>query len=118
MQRGRDGEEPFAAFLAHLQKADAEAEAAAVKVIVRAAQDGTWQAAAWWLERRRSQRWARREALSHEERARREEARLESASDEELVNAVLSALPPDRLRRVVAEAEFRTLATGTPIAGS
>ena len=53
VQRGRAGEEPFAAFLARLQKADADAEAKAVKVIVDAAQGGTWQAAAWWLERRR-----------------------------------------------------------------
>jgi transposase len=46
VRRGRAGEEPFAAFLARLQKADAEAEAKQVKVIVDAAQASTWQAAA------------------------------------------------------------------------
>ena len=109
--RGRAGEEPFAAFLARLQKADAEAEAKAVKVIVDAAQSGTWQAAAWWLERRRSGRWARRETSGAEERARRDDARLRAMSDEELRDVMRQApsvLTPDDLRIALAKAEART----------
>lgn len=59
VRRGRSGEEPFAAFAARVQKADAEAEEAKVKVIGDAAEDGSWQAAAWWLERRRRRTWRR-----------------------------------------------------------
>jgi transposase len=112
VRRGRAGEEPFAAFLARLEKADAEDEAKAVKGIVDAAQAGTWQAAAWWLERRRSDRWARREAASTEERERRHAMRLETATREELVRAALSVVSPDELRTALAEAEARTSGGG------
>jgi hypothetical protein len=50
MQRGRKGIEPYAAFVALLEKADAEAVDAAVRR-VRAGEPG-WQGSAWWLERR------------------------------------------------------------------
>lgn len=42
-----------------IEKARSEAEARNVSIIQRAAQDGTWQASAWWLERTRPQRWGR-----------------------------------------------------------
>jgi hypothetical protein len=110
------GAEPFAAFLARLEKADAEAEAKAVKVIVDAAQDGTWRAAAWWLERRRPDRWARRETAGAEERARRDEQRLRAASDDELRACVrqqaAAVLTPSDLRIALAEAEARTSGGG------
>jgi transposase len=116
LQRGRAGEEPFAAFLARLEKADAEAEARAVKVIVDAAQAGTWQAAAWWLERRRSDRWARRETTGAEERTRRDDARVRAASDDELRSSVRQAaaevLTPGELRVALAEAEARVSRSG------
>jgi hypothetical protein len=35
-----------------VQKAEGDAEVRNVAIISRAAQQGTWQAAAWWLERR------------------------------------------------------------------
>ncbi len=70
------------------EKADAEAEARQVTVIVDAAQAGAWQAAAWWLERRRSDRWARRETTGAEEKARRDEARVRAMSDDELRSVV------------------------------
>jgi transposase len=116
LQRGRAGEEPFAAFLARLEKADAEAEAKAVKVIVDAAQAGTWQAAAWWLERRRSDRWARRETTGAEDRTRRDDARVRAMSDDELRSTVrqhaAAVLTPADLRRALAEAEARTAGGG------
>lgn len=42
-----------------IEKARGEAEARNVAVIQKAAQDGTWQASAWWLERSRPQKWGR-----------------------------------------------------------
>jgi hypothetical protein len=36
-----------------VEKAEADAEVRFVAQIAKAAHDGTWQAAAWWLERRR-----------------------------------------------------------------
>lgn len=41
-----------------VEKAEADAEARAVAIVIRAAQGGTWQAAAWWLERRRQETYA------------------------------------------------------------
>lgn len=46
-----------APFCAALEKAEAEAERKYVRNITSAAADGSWQAAAWWLERRRSGDW-------------------------------------------------------------
>lgn len=51
MARGRDGEEPFAQFSHAIEKARASAVQGYLDVIHNAAQNGTWQAAAWWLER-------------------------------------------------------------------
>lgn len=42
-----------------IEKARSEAEARNVANIQKAAQDGTWQASAWWLERTRPQKWGR-----------------------------------------------------------
>lgn len=48
-------------FLAAVEKAEAEAEARYQGLVARAAEDPkTWQAAAWWLERRRHQDYALR----------------------------------------------------------
>lgn len=41
-----------------VRKARSEAEVRAVATIQRAAQDGTWQAAAWYLERAFPERWS------------------------------------------------------------
>ena len=49
-----------------IEKADAQAEARHVMVIVKAAQAGTWQAAARWLEARRAKDWQRRERVEHD----------------------------------------------------
>ena len=48
-----DGRNEYRAFRAAVEKAEAEAEARHVAGIQTAAQGGTWQADAWWLERRR-----------------------------------------------------------------
>lgn len=57
-KRGREeGEGIFFDFLKDYEKAKAEAVAASVAIIRRAAVD-KWQAAAWWLERRYPKEWA------------------------------------------------------------
>lgn len=47
-----------APFRAAVEKAEAEAEKKMLGVIETAAYGGTWQAAAWWLERRRRDDYA------------------------------------------------------------
>jgi len=58
--KGEKGTAPiYIQFLQALKKAEVEGEAANIQVIVKAGQEGTWQAAAWLLERRHPERWAR-----------------------------------------------------------
>ena len=45
--------ERFSEFSDAVKKAEADAEVRHVANIAKAAADGTWQASAWWLERRR-----------------------------------------------------------------
>lgn len=52
-------EAPFLAFYDAQVKARADARVRAVSLIMRAAQEGHWQAAAWYLERSRPLEWAR-----------------------------------------------------------
>ena len=60
LQRGSEGEEPFAKFCDQVEAALAEAELRDLARIDRAA-DSNWQAAAWKLERRNPKMWGRRE---------------------------------------------------------
>lgn len=63
VHRGRKGGKDNAAystFLAAVKKAEQDAVARNVGVIQKAARK-TWQAAAWWLERKAPQDWARTE---------------------------------------------------------
>lgn len=53
-------------FWREVKKAEAEAETNAVELIKAAATDGSWQAAAWYLERKFKDRWSRQEKVSHE----------------------------------------------------
>lgn len=67
MRRGATGEEPFAAFVAGVKKAERDAEAVAVGEIRKAGKKN-WTAYAWWLERKYPQSWGKesdkiREAL-------------------------------------------------------
>jgi transposase len=55
-----DSEEPYRSFCAAVKQARAEAEIRAVALIQKAAQDGTWQASAWYLERSHPDRWGRK----------------------------------------------------------
>lgn len=55
---GRDPE-----FLRAIERAESEAETRFLGQIAKAAADGTWTAAAWWLERRRPEAYARRDRV-------------------------------------------------------
>jgi hypothetical protein len=52
----------YPAFAEAVQEAEARAEVNHVANIARAAQNGTWTASAWWLERRRPTTWGREDA--------------------------------------------------------
>ena len=62
MKRGEEGEKPFVNFLNAVKEAQAVAEEKALSVISEA-QLETWQAAAWLLERRYPEDWARRQRM-------------------------------------------------------
>jgi len=47
------------AFALEVHRAEAQAVATALGTITKAAASGTWQAAAWWLERRYPAEWGR-----------------------------------------------------------
>lgn len=51
----------FSDFVDAVKKAEAEAEVESVALIRRSAQEGQWQAAAWFLERRKPSEWGRRD---------------------------------------------------------
>lgn len=52
-----------ATFRDGVEKAEADAEVRFEAIVARAAQDGTWQAAAWWLERRRFNDYSQRQKV-------------------------------------------------------
>jgi len=59
-RRGAAGEEPYAAFLAAYKRAEGDFGLRNLALIGKAAQDGTWQAAAWLLERRYPEEYGRK----------------------------------------------------------
>jgi hypothetical protein len=63
---GDDADAPFAAFRLDVDQAEARAESRNVAIVAKAASDGSWQAAAWLLERGYPERWAR---ISQRDRA-------------------------------------------------
>ena len=61
--RGRDGEEPFAQFLQAATRARDGAEVRMAAIVLKSAQEGNAAAAQWWLERRRSAEWGKRDTV-------------------------------------------------------
>jgi hypothetical protein len=59
----------FSEFLEALRMAEAEAVITNIDVITRAAQDGDWRAAAWFLEHKYPDRWARLEKRADQDQA-------------------------------------------------
>lgn len=67
LERGEEaGEGIYFDFLENVAKAESAAEIRNVALIQTAAKAGTWQAAAWWLERRRPKDYSRHTKLVHE----------------------------------------------------
>lgn len=65
LNRGKDenAEPEYRQFYEAVESARAEAEARNVALIQQAANAGTWQAAAWYLERTAHSRWGRKQSL-------------------------------------------------------
>jgi transposase-like protein len=59
------GEEIYVEFVEAVEKARSQAEMRNVGLIQKAAVDGTWQAAAWYLERSYPKRWGRSDRVEH-----------------------------------------------------
>jgi hypothetical protein len=68
----------YVEFLDVLRRAEAEAAIANVEVITTAAQKGDWRAAAWFLEHKYPERWARREKRQQAELQANTRAELEA----------------------------------------
>ena len=60
-EQDSDGRTPFQDFHSVIKKALSRGETNYVNVIKKAAESGTWQAAAWMLERKFPDRWGRQE---------------------------------------------------------
>lgn len=60
---GNDAKDPYKEFREAVENARATAEVRNIGLIQQAANNGTWQAAAWFLERTAPNRWGRRSAL-------------------------------------------------------
>lgn len=66
LARGHDDDSgPYHTLRLAVEQAEAEAESRMV-ALINAAAPQTWQAAAWWLERRRPQDWRKRTAVELE----------------------------------------------------
>ena len=61
-----EGRKIYREFRESIKRAEAQAEVANVARIRQAADDGTWQAAAWYLERKHSERWGRKDRIAQE----------------------------------------------------
>lgn len=71
-------------FAEQVKKAEADAEVRHVANIAKAAGKGTWQASAWWLERKQYQDWRRRDEVS-----------LKQLTDDELIERAKAAFGRD-----------------------
>jgi len=60
-----DEETPYREFCEAVRKAQAVSEVQAVGLIRKAAIDGSWQAAGWYLERSHPKRWSKVDKLEH-----------------------------------------------------
>lgn len=116
LRRGGREEEPFATFSGRVERALGEAEVRAVTTVMKAANNGAWQAAAWYLERKSWQNWGRKDKLIAEvdsKHTQRQEAAFEHyvTSDPETRDLMRQLL--EREQRMAhhgtdVEAEIRT----------
>lgn len=93
LAKGRAGEPGFTEFFERVKEAEARGEAELVNVI-REAAPRQWQAAAWLLERRRPEAYARRDNAAMPDEDRVEE---QSTDDLEVARSVVAALESRRV---------------------
>lgn len=82
-----------------VKKAEADAEVRNVALIQRAANGGTWQAAAWWLERRRPSQWA----------LKRNETPRDTSSDDDSFDVDDASKVIDAARRELKRKGFKVI---------
>lgn len=91
--KGEEGIEPYTDFLAAIIEAEAEAEYRALTHIQLAADRGIWQAAAWYLERKHPERWARRDGVPQSSNESVKDKPLsETLADDATLDALSEAL--------------------------
>jgi len=117
MKFGREREEEyphFARLVADVEQALAEYEASRVSLITTAADTGSWQAAAWWLERRNSETWGRHDKVKVENNSRPtvqlNQVILEDASARELSRNLLRQLASGGADVTLRPGDIRELA--------
>ena len=88
-EKARKNETRYVDFLDAVESARAGAEVRSVHLISKAANEGTWQAAAWFLERSHPQRWGR---LNRTEISGPDGGPIEAVVDLDRLDAKLAAL--------------------------
>lgn len=96
MSKGRAGQEPYAQFVHEVKDAEGEAEAWHIANLKTHAAT-TWQVSCWWLERRRPNRYGKRD-MSWENMKRQER---------EAQTAQIGEIPLEELERMVAAEKAR-----------
>lgn len=66
LQRGREGEAPYADLADRVREADGEIEHTVVSALLREVSKGHVGAMCFWLERRRHAEWGKRDSVTHE----------------------------------------------------
>lgn len=69
LKKGRDNPDTYPEYVSlieDIEYAEAMVESERVSIVKTAADTGTWQAAAWWLERRKPETWGRNDTVRHE----------------------------------------------------
>lgn len=98
LTRGRaEGEGEYYDFLQAVEQAKAKAEGDALNIIRNAALNGTWQAAAWFLERSKPERWRLR--TTTEVADADEGGRVQGDDARDKVSAIIDELAAQRAKR-------------------
>ena len=71
LKRGKEDEEAgrdtlFSKFSNAIKEGEAQAEMRHLQNILKTAQEGTWQASAWYLERKHKNRWSLKHEIEHQ----------------------------------------------------
>lgn len=117
LRYGRDKSEEYpyyAKLYQDVEQALAEYEASRVSLVTTAADTGSWQAAAWWLERRNPDEWGRHDRVKHEVNNRPtvqlNQVILQDANARELSRNLLRQLASNRPDVTIGPGDVRQLA--------